>query len=392
MKTHPRRRVSTFSSLSNAPPARGHVTARSRVALFGLCLASAAPVVLAQEQAQIRVRVDEVRVQTVAETVDVIGRVVATQKGVVAARVDGAMQRIMVQVGDRVREGEPLARQDEQFLQAQVELSTANLQESRARLATNLARVKLAKQERDRLGKLRSSASASKASYDDAVQNVAITQATVAESQAVIAARLSQLRIAELKLEYASVRAPYDGVVTAIPSHAGSYVRVGSEVMVMLADHSMEIEAEVPVSNLAGLSQGTEVQATIGVATITARVRTIVPIENPLTRTRPVRFTMTAADNGARLVSNESASMAIPVTAPKRVVSVHKDAIVRKGAQAFVFVVEDGKSQRRSVELGRQLSLRFVVKSGLRPGDKAIVRGNERMQPGAAVAVIEPGA
>ncbi len=378
-----------FVSTRQTRCARTLFRKRSRCALFGMCLGLSISGTHAQDQSKTRVHVDEVSVQEMAETVAVIGRIVATQEGVVAARVDGAMEEVLVRVGQRVREGEMLARLDDQFLQARVDLTTANLRESRARLGANRARLKLAEQQRDRLAKLRSSASASKASYEDAVQNVVIVQATIAESQAVVTARLSDLRIAQLNLDYAAVRAPYDGAITAISSHAGAYVRVGSEVVHMLADHSMEIEAEVPVSNLAGLSGGAEVEATINGTTTRARVRTIIPIENPLTRTRPVRFALLPGYRVRGLASNQSITVTVPVAAKEKVVSVHKDAIVRKGGKAFVFLVEDGKSVRRMVELGRQLSLRFVVKNGVGPGDKAIVRGNERMQPGMAVSVTE---
>ena len=66
---------------------------------------------------------------------------------------------------------------------------------------------------------------------------------------------------------------------------------------------------------------------------------------------------------------------------------MHKDAIIKRRGQDMVFVVEDGTAQPRSVDLGGAVGNRFEVRGGLRDGDQAVVRGNERLKPGDKVRV-----
>jgi len=66
---------------------------------------------------------------------------------------------------------------------------------------------------------------------------------------------------------------------------------------------------------------------------------------------------------------------------------VHKDAIVRRQGQAFVYVAKDGQAQIRPVQLGAAVGGRFEVLGGLGPGEPVVVRGNERLRPGQQIAV-----
>jgi multidrug efflux pump subunit AcrA (membrane-fusion protein) len=126
------------------------------------------------------------------------------------------------------------------------------------------------------------------------------------------------------------------------------------------------------------------VSAELGEATLGAKVRAVVADENPLTRTRPVRFVFVAAPTG--LAAGQSAILNLPVDRPRQALTVAKDAIVREASGAVVFVVIDGHAERRSVELGEAMGDRFEVLSGLAEGERVVVRGNERLAPGQAVS------
>ena len=82
------------------------------------------------------VRVDKVRSEPLTQTVPVIGRVVAHQEGVVAARVGGAIERFHVQVGDRVNAGDVIASIEDALLVAAQAQAQGRLAESRARIVT----------------------------------------------------------------------------------------------------------------------------------------------------------------------------------------------------------------------------------------------------------------
>ena len=86
------------------------------------------------------------------------------------------------------------------------------------------------------------------------------------------------------------------------------------------------------------------------------------------------------------LAIGQSITVSIPISAPRDVVSVPKDALVQARGGWTVFVNADGKAQPRPVEIGVALGDRFEVLNGLEEGDVVVVRGNERLRPGQDIA------
>ena len=113
------------------------------------------------------------------------------------------------------------------------------------------------------------------------------------------------------------------------------------------------------------------------------------PEENPLTRTRVVRFTPNFK-NGATFATNQSVTLHIPAGPTRTVVTVHKDAVLNRSEGALVFVVVNGVARPRPVRLGEAVGGRFEVIDGLKPGEKVVVRGNERLRPGQKVRAGRP--
>jgi multidrug efflux pump subunit AcrA (membrane-fusion protein) len=115
-----------------------------------------------------------------------------------------------------------------------------------------------------------------------------------------------------------------------------------------------------------------------------------VPEENPLARTRTVRFTADFGRNGKHIAVNQSVRLLIPVGPSRSIVSVHKDAVLLRGGRKVVYVIEGGQAKIRPVKLGDAVGSRFEVVSGLKPGEKVVIRGNERLRPNSRVR-IRPG-
>jgi RND family efflux transporter MFP subunit len=349
------------------------------------------PIIHGQAHAQMAdllVRVDEVRVAPLTQSVPVIGRLVANRLGDVAARINGPVDAFKVEVGDRIEGGQVLAVLDATALQARYDLAAGRLREAQAERAVKRAELALAKQDFQRLERLKASAAFNQARYDDSRQQVAITEASVSQADAAIAEAEAELRLAEINLYNAEVRAPYAGVVTQRLTEAGSYVQVGQAVLRMLGDQSLEVEADVPFQNLAGLEPGIQVNLTLDDGTAhTAVVRAILPAENPLTRTRMVRLVPNIAATRRTLAHDQSVTLQVPVGAERQVLSVHKDAVIIRRGQDMAFVVVDGAVEARPITLGEALGNRFEVRNGLAAGDKAVVRGNERLKPGDKVKI-----
>lgn len=343
----------------------------------------------AQQGGPTPVGVDTVIAESLAQTMPVIGRLVAQRAGVVASRINGPVGKFDVRVGDRVEAGDVIASLIDDALTAQRDLWRAELAEAESGVATRRAELALRSQELERLEKLENSSAFNPAQVADKRQEVAIAESELAEYRAAVGIARENLKLAEINLFNAEIRAPYDGVVTARHTEVGAYVQVGSQVVSLIDDRSLEIEADVPTERISGLTSGTVVAFRFPDGeTETATVRATVPDENPLTRTRSVRFSATLPANGT-LAANQSVTLRIPVGAPRTVTSVHKDAVLDRGGKV-VFVVEDGIANLRSVHLGVASGERFEVLAGLVPGERVVIRGNERLRPGQAVTPLAP--
>lgn len=355
-----------------------------------LALAVALPAV-AQENRPADVRVDAVKTEPFSQTVPILGRLVAAQRGEVAARVAAAVEALEVQVGDRVKAGDAIALLDRARLKARAEFARARVSAAEAQIAADRAELSLLDQERLRLLRLQESAAFSPAQLEDKGQEIEAAAARITRAEAQLEEAKADLALASADLEDAVVRAPYPGVVTERYVSAGDYVNPGEPIVALLDDGSLEIEADVPSARARNLDASDRVTVRFDRGReATAHLRAVVPDENPLTRTVAVRFALDATTAATFLASGQSVTLEIPVGEAREVVTVDKDAVLRRPDGAIVFVAADGTAQPRPVTLGEAVGNRFVVEDGLKPGDLVVVRGNERLQPGQAIAYETP--
>ena len=344
--------------------------------------AQAAP---GQERRQM-VGVDAVREEPMSQTIDVLGRLVARQGGAVAARVAERVASVEVEVGDRVAEGEVLARLSDDRLAGDRQLRAAAVEAARAAVARDRANLAKARQTLDRLEQLRGSTAYRKDRAEDAERDVEIARATLARADADLVAATAQLELSGIALSDATIRAPYDGVVTVKHLTAGAYARVGDPVVTLLNDAEIEVEADVPADRLAAVPPGTPIEAEVqNGGHLRSTVRAIVPEENPRTRTRAVRFALVPGQMDYTIAANQSVIVHIPIGGTRAVLTVSKDAIVRNGDRDAVFVVVDGKAVAKTVQLGESLGSRYEVLQGLALGDVVVIRGNEGLRSGQPV-------
>ncbi|MFP6731172.1 MAG: efflux RND transporter periplasmic adaptor subunit [Alphaproteobacteria bacterium] len=386
---------------------------RYLILALALVASVAATPARAQDEATL-VQVDAVKREPLRQTFTVIGRLVARQRGDVAARVAGPVAEMRVQVGDRVRRGDVIAVVDRKRPAWRRDVAAAEVHESKASLANAEARhamaqagvgraearLALARQAYARLDRLRASAAFSQARLDDleqetivALSDVDVARAEVQEAlslidqnQARIERSRANLAIAIDDLEDTVIRAPFDGVITLRHTEVGSYLDMGATVVTLVNNHDIEIEADVPYDRLGALGSDAEVSFRFDTGPSgLASVRAVGVEENPRTRTRPVRFTADFAGMADNLADGQSVFLTLPIGPPRDIVSVHKDAINRGVDSVAVFVVNGDAVERRLVSVGVAIGNRFEVLGGLEPGDLVVVRGNERLRPGQTV-------
>ena len=172
----------------------------------------------------------------------------------------------------------------------------------------------------------------------------------------------------------------------------GNFVDVGDRIVTMVNDLSLEVEADIPESKLAGITPGRKVQIRFGKNKIQqASIRAVVPAEDGRTRTRIVRFVphFNGAESNGILAANQTVTVDIPISKLKEMVTVHKDAVIVSGQSYFVFVIKNQEAWRRDIKIGAASGDRFIVLSGLNPGDIVATHGNEKLKPGKKVKIHE---
>ena len=363
-----------------------------RVAILVLLAALAGTPALAQSGVA-PVVVDAVRVEPFAQTAPLLGRFVATREGAVASRIGGTLDDLLVQVGDRVERGQVLARLRRGPLLDARRFALARADSARAELAGVQAELAARQAELSRLERLRASAAFSAAALEDKVLQIGVVEAQIGAARATLAEAEAELVAAERNLIESEVRAPYPGVVLTRESAPGAYVGEGDTVVTLLDDGSLELEADVPGERAAALAPGDELRVRLaGSVEVLARVRAVLPAENPLTRTRAVRFALVRTPPDLVPARGATVTLDVPVGAAREVVTVAKDALVQRPDGWIVFVEEDGQAQPRRIEIGAAVGGRFEVTSGLDVGERVVVRGNERLRPSQRIAATEAGA
>jgi RND family efflux transporter MFP subunit len=338
--------------------------------------------------------VDTVIEEVIGQTAPVVGRFTARQSGPVAARIGGAVNEMRVDVGDRVNTGDLIAVLDRERLELERDRYVSLVTQQNAQLGTSRAELRKIRNDLKRLEGIRKSAAFSQARYDDAVQEVTMQTGGVAVTSAQLAQAKNQLKRAERDLKDAEIRAPFPGVVSATHTEVGAYLALGNPVVTLINDLDLDIEADVPASRVIGLTPGAMVSVRLDDGSIIkAKVRAVVPDENPRTRTRPARFTPIFEGKTKSLANNQSVTVMIPVGATRTAVTVAKDALIERNGQTLAFVVSNGTARPAPTTVGDGTGNRFVVLSGLKPGDRVVIRGNEGLRPGQRLNIIEqPGA
>jgi len=340
-----------------------------------LISALAAAPVLAQmpERPPSPVRFTEVRQQAMRGQVTLPGTVQARTSSVVASEVAGLVVELRAREGDTVRRGQSIARLRQQVLELR-------LAESRAELKESAARLELASRSLERSRELFDSGVISQQQLDDAVSESDAWQGRVDQSDAAIA-RL------EDDLERSRVPAPFSGVVVEEFVDVGEWLDVGGPVVAMVSLDDLEIVTDVPEHMFSSIKKGAAVTVTLGALpglSVEGEVGAVIPRADPQARTFPVKVRI--GNPEGRIGVGMLARVTFEAGAERQALIVPKDAVTRQGPQQIVYVLGDDDTVRPvTVVTGGGMGLWIAVEGALSPGQRVVVRGNERLRPGQKV-------
>lgn len=329
-----------------------------------------APIIAA---AQPRPVVSELPTARVRDQITLVGVVVARTETDLGFPLNGTVAERPVEVGDIISEGDVLGRLDTDDLDSDVRAAQAGVTVAAAQLraaqdAANRARA-LSQQGIDTEAKL-----------EDALRVLASAQARSEQAAAT-------LERAEDMRSFATLKAPNDGVITAVYAEASAVLTTGQPVVRLAEMDGREIAIDVAEQNLAGLKIGTVFKAELAAdISVTARatLSRIDQVAASSTRTRRVYLTLRDAPSGFRL---GALARVTPDADEDLGLSVARSAILDADTAPSVWVVDRATDtvRRRAVTLGADFGERVQVLDGLGADDEVIIKGINSLKDGQIV-------
>lgn len=292
-------------------------------------------------------------------------------------RVAGKVVSRLVEVGDRVSQGQELALLDDTDARLQAELSAAD--EGAARVDHHRARA-----EANRSRQLFAAGHVSQAALDRAVSAEA-----EAASRAGRAARA--LALARNGLAYTRLVADADGVVTATPGEVGQVVAAGTPVVSVARAGEVDVVFALPETDR-GLLMGSVARGTVwggSAAEFELRLRDISPDVDPLGRTYRVRMALERPIDGADFGRTVTVTVTVAMRPEAPVASVPLAAVVDNGAGPGVWRVTGDKVEHVPVEVASVSGEVAAIRGALKDGEEIVSLGAHKVDPARPVRVVE---
>jgi len=303
-----------------------------------------------------------------------IATVQSRRSSTIQPEVDGVVTRILVKSGDRVRLGTPLVQINADKQQASVRSTEANL-------AGTQADAQYWRQQVKRLEALVAAGAISRQEFEQAQNSLRTAEARLSALEA-------QLREGRVELQYYRVEAPQNGVVGDIPVRVGD--RVTTSTIITTIDEQAALEAYIQVP----LDRSPDVRAGLPVQLLDA--------EGKVAATNPITFVAPRVDDATQTVLVKSLLKEVPPSirvqqfVRSRIIwrstpglTIPITAVSRISGQYFCFVAEDGPNglvaRQRPVQVGELKGNDYIVLGGLKPGDRVITVGVQKIGDGSPV-------
>jgi RND family efflux transporter MFP subunit len=295
------------------------------------------------------------------------GTVVSRNDARISAEVGGTLAWI-AEPGATVRRGATIARLDTERL-------TLALRDNQAALKRLEAQLSLLATQRERLQSLGNVVSQSQ--LDEALSREQMAEQDVEQ------ARVARDR-ARLDVNRASVRAPFDGIVAERLQQSGEFVASGAPLVRLVNDQDLEVVARAPLTTADSVTAGALAQLIDGDHKASGKVRAVIPVGDE--RSRMVELRIALDDRTWRV--GAPVRVEIAPRSLKAVITVPRDAVIlRQGASYVMRVRPDNTAERVAVNIGPGYDNHVQIDGTLRAGDRVIIRGGERLEPGQTVKV-----
>jgi membrane fusion protein, multidrug efflux system len=325
-----------------------------------------------------------------------IGRIRATDRVNLVARVAAFLETRSFTEGEEVKQGEPLYRLEQGPFQADVDAKEAVINQYKAQLQNADLTVARAKT-------LLNTPAGQQSTYDAALAAQLSLRAQIVGAQA-------QLDQSKINLGYTDIRAPIDGKIGRTAVTAGNYVTPNSGVLATIVSQDpMYVVFPVSTRSAMALQQSASAKGgfksivvklrlpdgrtynqngaldfldnTVSAETDTIMLRAVVP--------NPVLMTDSTGLTARELVDGELVTAIVEDAQPTEALTVPRAAVLTDQSGDYVFVVgEDNKVEQRRIQLAESSPTPrlAVVQSGLNQGDRVVLEGLQRVRPGQLVS------
>ena len=292
------------------------------------------------------VKVQTVSMQPVEQLTELTGNIEANMVNQIAPTIPGRIDKILVEVGNRVQKGQLLVQMDgTNLVQAQLQLANAE---------TELGRV----------SELYKSGSATQQQFDQLTSQVDVAREAVRNL-----------------VENTDLHSPIDGTVTARFFDAKNIFGGAQPILTVMQMSPVKVLVSVSEIYFPQVKTGMEVRVRLDVypdRQFAGKVNIIHPTIDQLSRTFRVEVTIPNADMAVR--PGMFARVELNFGTINNVVVPDLAIIKQPGANTrYVYVVENGQAHRRELTLGRLIGDQFEVLSGLASGDRVVIAGQSRL-------------
>jgi RND family efflux transporter MFP subunit len=341
-----------------------------------------------------------------ASVLDATGYVTARRQATVSAQITGTLTEVLIEEGEHVESGQVLGRLEDTAQRAALAQAQAQLQAAQALLVQYQAQLAQSRRDLQR--------------NEDMVGRKLVSQQAVEQAKTLVETGSAQLQAqsrqvelaqagvqsAQVQLGYCTVRAPFTGVVIAKAaqvgeivspfSAGGGFTRTGIGTIVDM--DSLEVEVDVNEAYINRVQPNQPVDSVLNAYPdwkIPSHVIAIIPTADRSKATVKVRIAIEQKDNrivpdmGVRVSFLEEKKPATQTQQAPRGVLVPATAVRKDGDKDIVFVLKDGKAQRRAVSLGGSVGDSRQVQAGVSTGESVIVDAPDNLKDGMAVTVVK---
>ncbi len=278
------------------------------------------------------------------------------------AKVAGTITEVLVREGDKVKEGDVLAR---------IEANDYTIALKRAKAAHKLAKAEF---ERD------------KAVYAKGV----IPTAELDTKETTMQTAMADVENAELMLARCTITAPMDGVIRRLDAKIGLLLSVGDPIGEMLHIDRVKAVVGIPESDISAIRKLNEVDLTLKALdglVVTGKKHFLSP--SPDTAARLYRLELALDNSDGEILPGMFIRANVVKRAVDDAIVIPFYSVISRNNEQYVFIEENGLAKKRHVQLGIMENWMVQVTEGLEPGEKILIEGHRDVEHDQKVKVVK---